>query len=271
MSYADIRYATVVWEAVQGNRGLAWGVWWNVGLLVMSLAAMPFDSRKILGLNPWVKPVKFDVSVIVFLVTIAVLLWALGDVPEWRGMKVWMGWGFGVAMIVEDTVIALQSARGVRSHMNFTTPLNGALFGVMGVAILVSSLLSLWLLVQWCRTDGGLQPAVVWGIRLGLVMLLAASVEGVRMVGHGSHTVGAADGGPGLAFVNWSTTHGDLRVAHFFALHALQIFPLVGMALAAMKLRSGVQVSGMLGFVAVYAWAVWWMFAEAMQGVALVR
>jgi hypothetical protein len=261
----------MVVEAVQSNRGLAWGIWWNVGLLVLSLAAMPFDGRKIMGLNPWVKPVKFDLSVILFLVTIAVLLWALGDGPEWNSTKALVGWGIGVSMIVEDSVIALQSLRGVRSHMNFTTPLNGALFGVMGVAILVSSLLSLWLLVQWCRTDGGLPPVVVWGIRLGLVMLLAASIEGVRMVGHGAHTVGAADGGPGLAFVNWSTGHGDLRVAHFFALHALQIFPLAGLALAATKLRSGVQVSGLFGFVAVYGWAVWWMFAEAMKGLPLVR
>jgi hypothetical protein len=271
MSYAGMMsYGRAIWDAVQGNRGIAWGVWWNVGLLVLSLAAMPFDGRKILGLNPWVKPVKFDVSVIVFLVTVAVLMKALGDEPEWVGMRVWMGWGFGVAMIVEDTVIALQSARGVRSHMNFTTPLNAGLFGTMGVAILVSTLLSAWLLVNWCRTDAGLAQVVVWGIRLGLVMLLAASVEGVRMVAHGSHTVGAADGGPGLAFVNWSTGHGDLRVAHFFALHALQIFPVVGMVLASTKMRSGVQLGGLFGFVVAYAWVVWWMFAEAMKGVALV-
>lgn len=260
-----------VWQTVQGNRGLAWGVWWNVGLLVVSLAAMPFDGRRILGLNPWVKPVKFDLSVIVFLVTVGVLMQALGDAPEWVGMRVWMGWGFGVAMIVEDTIIALQSARGVRSHMNFDTPVNAALFAVMGVFIVVNTVLGAWLLISWCRTDAWLPAAVVWGIRLGLLMLVAGSVEGVRMVAHGGHTVGAADGGAGLPFLNWSTGHGDLRIAHFFALHALQIFPLAGMALAATKLRSGVQVSVLAGFVAVYGWAVWWMFAEAMQGIPLMR
>jgi hypothetical protein len=258
-------------EAVQGNRGLAWSIWWNVGLLLLSLVAMPFDGRRIMGLNPWVKPVKFDVSVIVFLATVAVLLWALGDAPELRNMKAWVGWGIGVAMIVEDSVIALQSARGVRSHMNYSTPLDGGLFGVMGLCILVSSLLSLWLLVAWCRTDAGLPEAVVWGIRLGLLMLLAGSIEGVRMVAWGGHTVGAEDGGPGLAFVNWSTGHGDLRVAHFFALHALQIFPLAGILLAKTPLRSGLQVSTLFGFVAVYGWAVWWLFAQAMRGLPLVR
>jgi hypothetical protein len=102
-------------------------------------------------------------------------------------------------------------------------------------------------------------------------MLLAASLEGVRMVLHGAHTVGAADGGPGLAFVNWSTGHGDLRVAHFFALHGLQIFPLVGMLLARTPLRAWVQVSGVAGFALVYGGVVWWMFAEAMRGLPIVR
>jgi hypothetical protein len=173
-------------------------------------------------------------------------------------------------MIVEDTIIALQSLRGVRSHMNYSTPLDGALFAVMGLFIAASSVFAAWLLVMWCRTDGGLPPAVVWGIRLGLVLLLAASVEGVRMVAWGGHTVGAEDGGSGLAFVNWSTGHGDLRVAHFFALHALQIFPLAGLALAATKLRSSVQVGTLFGFAVAYGWAVWWMFAEAMRGLPLV-
>ena len=256
------------------TRGALLGVWWNVVLLVASLAALPFDHRHILGLNPWIKPLKFEISVIVYLLTLALLLTVLGQDGRWSRLRARLGWGFGLSMIVENSVIALQSARGVRSHMNYTSWFNGIAFGVMGGFIALNTVLLAILLVLFVRARLSRPQAELWGIRLGLALLLAGSVEGVLIVASGGHTVGAADGGSGLPFVNWSTSHGDLRVAHFFALHALQLLWAAGWALGRLAERRSLPpwmaTAALTAFAAGYAGGVWLLFAQAMAGRAVL-
>lgn len=244
------------------DRAITFAFWVNAGLLGLALAAMPFDARRQLGLNVWIKPAKFDVSVMLYLVTVAVLLRLLGD----RAGKLQRGIAFSIAlsMVVENTVISLQAARGVRSHMNYTTPLNAALFGTMGVFIVVNTAAAAGLFALWCRRQPTLPPALVWGTRLGLLLFLAGSVEGVRIVANGGHTVGAPDGGPGLPLVNWSTTHGDLRVAHFFALHALQAMVLLGWGVSKVRRPVRTQIAAVATVFAGYVGGVWWLFTRAM-------
>lgn len=81
----------------------------------------------------------------------------------------------------------------------------------------------------------GLAIAVV-GFGLGFLMptvnaarqaALAAGQEPALTI-VGAHTVGAFDGSPGLPFLGWSTTHGDLRIGHFIGIHGAQVLPLLG-------------------------------------------
>ena len=65
---------TTILTWLRAYPALAYGVWLQVGLALLALAAMPFDKRKILGVNPWIKPLKFDLSTLIVFVTIAAIL-----------------------------------------------------------------------------------------------------------------------------------------------------------------------------------------------------
>ncbi len=258
--------------ALATNRPMRWALWWQLVLLLAGVIAMPFDRRLILGISPWIKPMKFELSVIAYLLTITLLLhgvrWhrSMAEGQGWQRSRLLLSRVFATAMTIENTLIALQSARGVRSHMNYTTPLDGALFGIMGVFILVNTIAVAWLLWMWSTSEVRSPAAVTWGVRLGLLTLLAGSMEGFLIVANGGHTVGAQDGLAGLPFVNWSSGHGDLRVAHFFALHALQLLPLAGLFLSTTRLQRAGQMVCLFVFTGLYLSGVWWSFAQAMKG-----
>lgn len=249
------------------NPGLRLSVWVQVALVVVALVGLSTDHRHILGINPWIKPLKFDISVIVYMVTVAGVLSGLHG---WRRSRAFIGWGIGIAMIVEDVIISMQSLRGVRSHMNIATAFDATAFSIMGIFIAFNTLLITWLLLLACFSKTEWPRPIAWGVRLGLLALVTGSLEGVLMVAHGAHTIGAPDGSPGLFFVNWSRQYGDLRVAHFFAIHALQAMPLLGWLLTRTTMPQRTQlILVVTGFIA-YMAATGALFQQAMAARPLI-
>ena len=60
------------------------------------------------------------------------------------------------------------------------------------------------------------------------------ALTGLYLGGQPGHWAGGvASDADGLPFFGWSRTGGDLRVAHFIGLHAIQILPLTAWALSA--------------------------------------
>jgi hypothetical protein len=196
----------------------------HVALFVVCLLMAAVDARTITGINAWFKPAKFMVSVGIYLLTMACLLAPLDRAL--RGVTA-VRWMVAVAMSAEIVIIAGQAARGTTSHYNSSTQLDETLFRLMGFFILINTAAAAWALWMYLREAPALSAPLLLAVRLGLGIFIAASLQGFTMIANNAHTVGAADGARGIFFLNWSLTHGDLRIAHFVGMHALQGLPLV--------------------------------------------
>jgi hypothetical protein len=235
---------------------------------LMGVAAL-FDERLVTGINPWVKPVKFTVAGAVYLLTLA---WFMPDLPASARARRRVSKVVAYSMLAELALIVTQAARGTASHFNDRAPFDFAVFGLMGLLIMANTAAVVYATWRFWRAGAGLPPPYLWGVRLGLLIFLLASFEGFAMVRLNAHSVGVADGGPGLPFLNWSTRGGDLRVAHFVGLHALQVLPLVG------HLFSSPRVAGRVSNPAAWVWAVGalygglalWLFLRALSGTPLL-
>jgi len=219
----------------------------NVGsltLLVGCVFGLLFDHRVIGGSLAWIKPTKFALSGLVFAYSIS---WILRGIDGEDALKKRLATIIATVLTGEYTFIVLQVFRGVRSHFNSSTPFDSVVYSIMGIMISVLAASMFPLIVAIFRQKARnpiLAESVRWGLIGTVIGMLVAILmtapspwtfhQYIAAVPHGSvgaHTVGAFDGGPGLPFVGWSTVAGDLRIAHFVGLHALQVLPFVGWVL----------------------------------------
>jgi len=203
--------------------------WIHVFFLFAAFMAAPWDSREILGINPWIKPIKFAASITIYLWTLALFMEHL---PGPKAVKRLIRWGVSLLMLGEIACICLQSARGVPSHFNVDKPFDASIFGLMGLMILANTLLIALFLFFYVWEFIDIDRTVLMGIRFGLILFMFGSLEGMIIVLNQAHAIGVPDGGPGLPFLNWATNAGDLRVAHAVGLHAMQVLPLAALAIS---------------------------------------
>ena len=188
-----------------------------------------------LGTNPWIKPIKFSLSFSTYASTISVLLLAL-QIPRWQLTLVRRT--IAVSVALEIFSLSMQAWRSAYPHAG-SSLLDGPLAQLTNGMVMANTAIVCWMLALFCanrvHTDRVDRP-MVSAIRYSIVIFLAGNAIGGYMLARGSHTVGAADNsGPGLPFVNWSTIAGDLRIAHFIAIHAIQIVPLFAYVLSQMS------------------------------------
>ena len=208
---------------------------WALLLVIPVFAALAmFVPAGAALVNPWIKPIKFSMSFSTFASTVSLLLLAL-RIPKWQLTLARRTIAISVAF--EILSLAAQAWRSAY-HLAGQSLLDTSLAQVTNSMVMVNTAIVCWMLALYCanrvRTEWVDGPMVA-AIRYSIVIFLAGNAIGGYMLARGSHTVGVADGGPGLPFVNWSVIGGDLRIAHFIAIHAIQIVPLFAYILSQMS------------------------------------
>ncbi|MCX4823976.1 hypothetical protein OG883_29695 [Streptomyces sp. NBC_01142] len=258
-------------------------------LAVISAVGIVVDDRVLVDSPIWSKPFKFSVSFVAFSLALA---WMLSLLTRARRAGWWAGTVVAGASLIEMIAITGQVVRGKRSHFNQETPFDSLVFNVMGASVVVlwTGTLVIALLLFRARIA---DRASAWAVRLGAVLALVGAGIGFLMTRPtpeqaeaaeagvadviGAHSVGVADGGPSMPLTGWSTTGGDLRIPHFFGMHALQVLPFLLLALLVLaprfarlrderiRLRLVLVASGT--YAAVLALLIW----QALRGQPLIH
>jgi hypothetical protein len=208
--------------------------WLAVISVFGAIVLVPFwilDSRELLGVSVWEKPIKFFISAAIFSFTYSWLSSFITKGARWVKLA---GLFIAVSLAVELVLISAMAILGTTSHFNVSSPTAIVIWSLMATFIsivLFSTIFISMMILFQKQQEFNLKLALALGsintaVGMGLAYLMTsptanqlANYQGVA----GAHAVGVSDGGPGLPFLGWSTVAGDLRVGHFFGLHSIQV------------------------------------------------
>lgn len=235
-------YQHLTQQVRQADASSAWlkrSAYITAGLLVVCAVAYLFDVRTVNDINVWIKPNKFNSSLLMQLLTV-LWLWQLVE-PAKRATKfaVRLMATLAISGLIEIFYIAFQSARGRASHFNNQTAWEAFMYtGVMGsaavVLVVTTSIAGYWIW-KYASAEAREHQGLYWGAVLGLflggmaTLITASALASGQIAGPGHWVGGVRSDIGGLPILGWSTTGGDLRVPHFFATHLMQALPLAGL------------------------------------------
>lgn len=200
-------------------------------MMLPTFFALLVETRTFNGINVWIKPLKFMSSVALFLVTIALFMPFLDEADRARKSVRAIIWIVCVTFLLEVLYITYRASLAEASHFNRTTVRDEIYYALMGIGITASTALSGWFgwLILKAR-DATAVPGLRFAVGLGLIVgVILGSVSGMYMSSQAGHWVGGVQNDADGSFLfGWSRTGGDLRVAHFIGLHAMQGIPLIG-------------------------------------------
>lgn len=241
-------------------------------LFAAYLVAGALDPRLLEGAGVWAKPAKFALSFAVLFATLAWLETRLS--PAWRDGRL-----LRLTLIVmtvsfaaEMGYMSVQAAQAEASHFNLSTPYHAFMYlAVMATgAVLLVAGIAVYGVAAARDHAAALDPGLRLGVSAGFVLSAVLTLIVASYMSQGTgHFVGVqTDPDRVLPLLGWSTETGDLRPAHFLALHAMQVLPVAGL-LADRRAARNARLLVWLAAVG-YAALTFGVFAQALAGRPLI-
>jgi hypothetical protein len=187
-------------------------------VLFAALIAYPIQVE---GVSVWIKPIKFDISFGTYSWTVA---WWFSLLRVDGNQRTLLRRLFFTTIAVEVTGISVQAVRTAITGVAMASWLDSGVAILTTTMILFNTLLVIWIAYLFWRTSYA--DLYTWANRLGILIFLVGNAIGGQMLVRHNHTIGIANNGAGLPFLNWNTIGGDLRISHFLSIHAIQSLPL---------------------------------------------
>jgi hypothetical protein len=234
------------------------------------LAAEMIDTRSFLDAPVWQKPLQFHLALSIYLITLAFFARFLPQGMQSRRWRIYAGI-VCFCIVAELIWVGGAASHAIASHFNVDNVLMGTIYGLMGMfAVILTSASAVMGIAIWRNPNTGLPPALHLSIALGLmltfILTLIAAGTLSSMTGH---LVGTPTTGARLPILGWSREVGDLRVAHFFATHALHVLPVAGLLASRLLAHTAARAFVWASTVA-YAALVGFTMAQAFAGLPAI-
>ncbi|MCF8322628.1 MAG: hypothetical protein K9I26_05750 [Flavobacterium sp.] len=228
---------------------------------VICLILSKTNPNPILGISGWIKPFKFFIST-------TVMAWTMGYYMQFLDNQSQVSiynWSLIILLSIEIILILFQASRGTVSHFNQENALGKIIFSTMAFVITAFMLHTAFIAsFFFTQKQFNASEILVLAIQLSLIITILFAFEGFIMGAMLKHTVGSTDGSEGLPVVNWSKKYGDLRIAHFFGMHSLQLIPLLAFYFTKTKREVFILAS-------IYFVFVSYTLFQALQGKPLLK
>ena len=199
----------------------------NFALMVFCLVVGLFDDRTLNGISVWSKPVKFGLSIGVYFLTLTWFATFLDSKTLRSTSGKWLVRIPLVAGITEVVYIAIMASLGEASHFNLSSNFTSIMYIIMGIGAASMVLVLPWMAYLIAKQNPMSNPLIL-AIVIGLCLTcLLGGGFGNYLSSNGGHWVNSAPtDANGVWLFNWAMDGGDLRVAHFFGMHAMHAFPI---------------------------------------------